>query len=256
MRYGSSAPSDFPDLAPFLGHRSIRAYSDKPIGEDLVSALVASAQSAATSSSLQLWTVVSVQDPDRRNAIAKLCANYDHVRKAPWFLCFIADHYRLKRAAARVGEDAAGLPYAEFFTMAVVDASLAAERLVCAAESVGLGICHIGALRDRVVEVKDLLGLPVGTFGLFGLCIGWPAEHLTAAIKPRLGQGAIWHRERYDLAVDVAEYDERMRTFYESEKMKGEVTWSMRSSRRVDEHHMTGRETLLGWLQGQGFLRY
>jgi len=29
----------------------------------------------------------------------------------------------------------------------------------------------------------------------------------------------------------------------------------MRSGRRVDLHHMTGRETLLEWLRGQGFLK-
>ncbi|MFI5385591.1 MAG: nitroreductase family protein [Fimbriimonadales bacterium] len=255
LRYGFEPSFEFPDLAPFLRHRSVRRYSDRPVSEELMSALMAAAQSAATSSTLQLWSVVSVQEPERRETMVKLCAGYEHVRQAKWFLCFIADHYRLKQAAAKVGECAEGLPYAEFFTMAVVDAALAAERLVCAAESIGLGICYIGALRDHAAEVKDVLGLPEGTFGVFGLCIGWPEEPLGAGIKPRLSQGAVWHRERYDLDVDVSEYDERMRAFYETQEMKGEVTWSMRSGRRVDDHHMTGREILLGWLKSQGFLQ-
>lgn len=254
LRYGQEPDFSFPDLAPFLRHRSVRKYSDKPVSEELMSALVASAQSAATSSTLQLWTIVSVQDPERRETLAKLCDNYDHIRSASWFLCFIADHYRLKQAAAQVGEGAEGLPYAEFFTMAVIDAALAAERMVCAAESIGLGICYIGALRNNAPAVKEILGLPEGTFGSFGLCIGWPEEPLTAEIKPRLSQDVMWHREQYRLDVDVKEYDERMRAFYEAMKMKGDVTWSMRSGRRVDEHHMTGREILLDWLRGQGFL--
>jgi hypothetical protein len=153
-----------------------------------------------------------------------------------------------------VGEQGEGLPYTEFFTMAVVDAALAAERMVCAAESIGLGICYIGALRNDARAVKEVLDLPEGTFGVFGLCIGWPEEPIAAEIKPRLGQSAIWHRERYNHRVDVSEYDERMRAFYEEQKMKGDVTWSMRSGRRVDEHHMTGREILFDWLRGQGFL--
>lgn len=138
--------------------------------------------------------------------------------------------------------------------MAVVDAALAAERMVCAAESIGLGICYIGALRNNAPAVKEILNLPEETFGVFGLCIGWPEEPITAEIKPRLDQATVWHRERYNHLVDVSEYDRRMKAFYEEQKMKGDVTWSMRSGRRVDEHHMTGREILLDWLRGQGFL--
>jgi nitroreductase len=254
LRYGEEPAHEMPDLAPFLGHRSIRKYSDKPVSEQLMSDLIACAQSAATSSTLQLWSVVSVQDPERREELAQRCDNYNHIREAPWFLCFLADHYRLREASAKVGESAEGLPYTEFFTMAVIDAALAAERLVCAAESIGLGICYIGALRNDLHFVKETLGLPEGTFGVFGLCIGWPAEPLTSEIKPRLAQTAIWHREKYNSEVDVSEYDERMRAFSESQKMKGDVTWSMRSGRRVDEHHMTGREILFEWLRSQGFL--
>jgi nitroreductase len=254
LRYGEEPACEFPDLAPFLRHRSIRKFSDKPVSEELMSALIAAAQSAATSSNLQLWSVVSVQNPTRREALAQRCDNYNHIREAPWFLCFLADHYRLKTAAAKVGESSEGLGYAEFFTMAVIDAALAAERLVCAAESIGLGICYIGALRNDAEFAKETLDLPEQTFGVFGLCIGWPAEPMTADIKPRLSQSAVWHREKYKREVHVSEYDQRMRAFYESQKMKGEVTWSMRSGRRVDEHHMTGRETQLDWLRSQEFL--
>jgi nitroreductase len=255
LRYGKEPPIDCAELAPFMRHRSIRKYSDKQVSEELMSGLIACAQSAATSSSLQLWSVVSVQDPERRETLARLCAPNEQILTASWFLCFLADHYRLKQVAAQIGEGAAGLPYAEFFTMAVIDAALAAERLVCAAESIGLGICYIGGLRNDAPGVKEALGLPEGTFGVFGLCLGWPEEPITAEIKPRLSQGSVWHRERYDPSVDVGEYDERMRVFYESQRMKGDFMWSARSGRRVDEHHMTGREILLDWLRGQGFLQ-
>jgi hypothetical protein len=116
----------------------------------------------------------------------------------------------------------------------------------------GLGICYIGALRNDPAGVKELLELPDGVFGVFGLCIGYPAEEAKAEIKPRLAPSSVWFRERYDAEADVAEYDERMRAFYESQRMKGDVTWSMRSARRTDEHHLTGRDVLLEWLRAQG----
>lgn len=253
LRYSTEPPADFPPIDRFLGHRSVRRFSGEPVSESTIQALVAAAQSAATSSNLQLWTMISVQDPDRRDAIANLCADQHQIREAAWFFAFLADHYRLRKAASRVGEEAAGLDYVEFYTMAVIDAALAAERLVAAAESLGLGICYIGALRNDPPGVKALLGLPEGTFGLFGLCLGWPAADMRAEIKPRLPQATVWHRERYDLEADIGDYDERMRAYYESQAMKGDVTWSMRSGRRVDGHHMAGREVLKVWLESQGF---
>src|SRR5579862_8382148 len=138
-RYGHEPEFEFPELAGFLRHRSIRKYSDRPVSEDLMRSLIAAAQSAATSSTLQLWSVVTVQDRTRRDKIASLCSNA-HIRDAAWYLCFLADHYRLREVARQVGEKAEGLPFAEFFVMAVIDAALAAQNLVSAAESIGLGI--------------------------------------------------------------------------------------------------------------------
>lgn len=252
-RYGSSPDFDLPEIAPFLRHRSVRKYSDRPVSEDTVKALVAAAQSAATSSNLQLWSVISVQEPNRRARIAQLCGDQKQVETAPWFLAFFADIHRLRTAALAAGESAAGLDYEEFYAMAIIDAALAAERLVCAAESLGLSICYIGALRNDVDAVQEFFGLPLGTFGVFGLCIGFPEEDSSAEIKPRLQQESVWFRERYPESLDVREYDERMRAFYESQNMKGDATWSMRSGRRVDGNHMTGRERLKAWLERQGF---
>ncbi|HZH97608.1 MAG TPA: nitroreductase family protein [Fimbriimonadaceae bacterium] len=253
LRYGAAPPIDTPAIDRLLLHRSVRKFSERQIEEDTVRGLVAAAQSAATSSNLQLYSIISVQDPERREAMAKLCADYQQVRTAPWFFAFLADHHRLKRAAAEVGEQALGMDYMEFLVMALIDVALAAERMSCAAESLGLGICYIGAMRNDVKGVQELLKLPRGVFGVFGLCIGWPAEGAGAEIKPRLSQDSIWFREQYPERIDVSDYDDRMREFYLSQGMKGEVTWTMRSGKRVDEHHLSGREVLLDWLREQGF---
>lgn len=254
LRYGDEPDQAVEALAPFLRHRSVRRYDGRPIPEAIVRGLVAAAQSSATSSNLQLWSIVSVQDPDRREAIAKMCADQRQVREAAWFFAFLADHARLRKAALAAGQDPAGLDYAEFCLMALVDAALAAERMAVAAESLGIGICYIGALRNDPSGVRDLLGLPDGAFGVFGLCLGWPDPAAPAEIKPRLRQDQVWFREAYG-DPDAAEYDLRMRAFYESQNMKGEVTWSMRSGRRVDGSNLAGRHVLKPWLEQVGFWR-
>lgn len=257
LRFGSKPPNELPDLGAMLNHRSVRDYSDEPIPEETMAGLIAAAQSASTSSNLQLWSVISVQDPERRERIAQLCDDQRQVRNAAWFLAFIVDHARLRAVANAVGESAEGLDWTEFFVMSVVDAALAAERLVVAAESLGIGVCYIGALRNDVRAVQEFFGLPEGTFGVFGLSLGWPSEPCTAEIKPRLAQSDVWFRETYPTEFSSAEYDARMRAFYESQKMKGDVTWAMRSGRRVDgsERTLTGRGALKHWLIEQGFMR-
>lgn len=253
LRYGCEPDTELPDLDRLLNHRSVRSFEDRPIPEATVKGLVTAAQSAATSSNLQLWSVISVQDPERRDRLAQLCDDQQQIRECSWFFAFLADHHRIRYAAERVGEPANGLGFTEFFTMALIDAALAAERMVCAAERLGIGICYIGALRNDPPAIKDLLCLPKGVFGAFGLCLGYPKEPLTARIKPRFRQEAVWFREAYQNEPNVQEYDERMTAFYESQKMKGDVTWSMRSGRRVGRTKLTGREVLKAWLESQGF---
>lgn len=196
--------------------------------------------------------MISVQDPDRRDAISHVCANQKQVRESSWFFAFLADHYRIRHAAEQIGADCAGLTYTEFFAMACIDAALAAERMVVAAEAMGIGICYIGALRNEPAKVAELLDLPHGTFGVFGLCLGYPAADAHPEIKPRLSQESVWFRETYNRELDVTEFDARMVEFYRSQNMSDDHNWTARSSRRLDGNHMTGRDTLLDWLKSQG----
>lgn len=250
-RYGEPAPQIDARLEPYLRHRSVRDFENKAICEADMSGLLAAAQSAATSSNLQTFSVISVTDQVKREELARIAGDQKQILTAGKFLVFVADNYRLKQQAVRHGEPAEGLDYAEFFVMAVVDAALAAERLVAAAEAIGLGICYIGALRNDVEAVANLLELPERTFPVFGLCLGYPAEDSQAAIKPRLPQRAIFFEDAYNKEPDVEDYDSRMVQFYTEQKMKGEVTWSMRSARRANLNQMVGREKILPWLHEQ-----
>jgi nitroreductase len=254
-RYGSEPGLSLEALAPFLRHRSVREFSNQPVAEEVIEALVACAQSASTSSHLQLYSMVSVQDPERRVALNALTSNQKQVATAPWFFAFLADQYRLAQAVEAAGESAENLDYTDYFLMAVIDAALAAERMTVAAESLGLGVCYIGALRNDHRGLRDLLDLPEGVFGVFGLCLGYPAEDCKAAIKPRMGQKALWFRERYQRDPDLSEFQERAKNFYESQGQDGSVSWAQRSGRRLKTQYMTGRERLKPWLEEDGMGR-
>lgn len=250
LRYGSSAP-DLGDLGALLNHRSVRKFSDEPIPEGTVAGLVAAAQSAATSSMLQTWSVVSVQDSERRLAIAKLCGGQRQIERAAWFFAWCLDLHRVKTLAERAGLSTEAVGLMEMFTVGAVDTALAAERFVVAAERLGLGTCYIGALRNHPEAVRDLLGLPAGTAGLFGLCLGVPSEEAKAAIKPRLGQDAVWHREQYNVSVDVSDFDARYLQFSLEQGMD-DVPWSRKMADRIQRENLSGREAWGDFLRSQG----
>ncbi|MEI7447408.1 MAG: NADPH-dependent oxidoreductase [Burkholderiales bacterium] len=245
-----------PVLETLLAHRSVRAYLPDALPEGTLETLVAAAQSAATSSNLQAWSVVAVEDAARRARLSELVGGQAHVREAPLFLAWIADLSRLARTAEGQGRTAGANRYLEMFLVAAVDAALAAQNAVVAAESMGLGTVYIGAMRNRPDEVAAELRLPQGAFAVFGLCVGRPDPSRPASVKPRLAPRTVLHRETY--ATDgepeaVAAYDETMRAFQRSQHMT-EQAWSAQSSQRVaGPESLSGRHRLAALLKAQGF---
>jgi len=104
---------------------------------------------------------------------------------------------------------ASGETYEQF--IADVTAALAMQNAALAAESLGLGMCYIGAIRNHPAEVIELLQLPRLVFPISGMTLGWPA--VRPFVKPRLPLEAVLHWERYDTAGEaeaLASYDRTM----------------------------------------------
>lgn len=248
LRYG--VENQLPEVAwndtldLLLAHRSVRAYRPDPLPAGALPALVAAAQSAATSSNLQNWSVVAVEDPTRKARLAKLSGDQAYIRDCPLFLVWLADLSRLADAAAQRGLPHAALDYTESFILGVVDATLAAQNAVVAAESLGLGTVYIGGIRNHPLEVAAELRLPPRVFPVFGLCVGWPDPERPAAVKPRLPQEAVLHRETYSQdsqAPAVERYNTTIAAFYREQGMRVSGDWAQHSAQRV-----AGPETLSG----------
>jgi len=218
--------------------------------------LRAAALSASTSSHLQGWSVVEVEDPDQRQRVSELVGNQKQVVRAARFLAFCADHYRLRRHAEHHGIDPDGLGSTELLLVSAIDAALAAERLAVTAENLGIGICYIGSLRNDPAAIADLLKLPKGMFGLFGLCLGYPQENASEKIKPRHRPENTFHRGHYDANWDPTAFDERMHKFYEAEGMDATDPYSLKMAQRVTHAGLAGRHTMQDSLQKQGFAIY
>ena len=259
-RYGrASMPAAGPwneVIATLLDHRSVRGFKSDPLPQGTLETLIAAAQSAATSSNLQTWSVVAVSDPVTRAEFAKIANNQKHIEQCPLFLCWIADVSRLDRLGEEEKIPLENTPYLETFLVAAIDAALAAQNAVVAAESLGLANVYIGAMRNDIGRVAELLRLPPGAMCVFGLCIGRPADGVTNAVKARLPQAAILHHEHYDASNERqlrAKYDAELAVYSKQHEM-AQYTWTERVISRVAKiKSMSGRHELKASIRKLGF---
>jgi FMN reductase [NAD(P)H] len=227
-------------------HTSCRSYKPDPLPPGTLEHLITAAQSTSTSSNLQAYSIVAIEDPERKERLSRLCGNQKFIAQSPLFLAFCPDKYRLEYLCKRQGRPF-GATFLEMFLLASMDAALAAQSVALAAESMGLGICMVGAIRNNEQEVMDLLGLPQGVYALTGMCIGFP-DRTYPTVKPRLPMKAVLHREAYSvehLEEALCEYDETMAAsgIYEGRQVEmpdepatldGRIYgWAEHTSRRV-----------------------
>ena len=157
-------------------HRSIRNFEDRSLPDGLVEELVSCGQRASTSSNLQAYSVIEVSDPERKKELSKLCADQLQIHQSSTFLVFCADLHRDHLAGKIHAAENFDADYVEALLIATVDASLVLQNVALAAESHGLGICMIGAIRNQPKAVGRLLRLPSYVYAVAGLCIGYPAK--------------------------------------------------------------------------------
>jgi len=206
---GADMPAEGP-LALILGRGSQRHYTDRPVPDDLLKVLLACAQSAPTKSDLQQYSIIVVKDVGIRERLSALGGGMSWPPKAPVFMAFCADMRRNQRLAKLRGHDHRN-NNVDTFMNCCVDAALALQSFVNAAESVGLGTCAISQIRMKIDEVRDILGLPDGVFPIAGMAAGWP-QYPTPRISMRLPQSTVVHTDRYDdgnREADVEAYDRR-----------------------------------------------
>ncbi|MCG2787744.1 MAG: NADPH-dependent oxidoreductase [Anaerolineae bacterium] len=249
-----------PTLDLIRAHGSCRRYRPDDVSNEMIESIVEAGQRASTSSNMQAYSVVAVTDAAKRAELARLCGQQKHIAQAPVFLAWCADLARLDRAC-QLRELEQSSEHVENFLVAAVDAAIVAQNAALAAQSLGLGICYIGSIRNNPREVIQLLELPRLVFPVTGMTIGWPEK--PPRTRPRLGLEAVLHRERYNPNQDEAllAYDREMAAtgIYEGRQVEipgrpGEMEaygWLEHSARRVAQPMRTFLREVL---EEQGFL--
>ena len=174
--------------------KSVRAFEDRPVPEEMKEAILAAAAQAPTAGCQQLYTILDITDQSLKEALAETCDHQPFIAQAPVVLIFCADCLRWYDAYR-----AAGLsprrPGPGDLMLAVTDAAIAAQNAVVAAQSLGLGSCYIGDIMERYEDQRRLLDLPPWVFPACMLVLGWPTQQQKERKKP----------ERFDPAYIVHE---------------------------------------------------
>ncbi len=186
--------------------RSIRSYEDKLISEENKNLIISSAMRSPTAGNMMLYSIIEVEDQEKKDKLVKSCDNQPFIAKAPLVLLFLADYQRWMDYFAVCDIDSfcesekwtQRAPQEGDLLLACCDALIAAQTAVIAAESLGIGSCYIGDIMENYEFHKELFSLPKFTFPITLLCFGYPKDKiLNKALTPRFAQKYIHFKNAY-----------------------------------------------------------
>ncbi|MGG5317090.1 oxygen-insensitive NADPH nitroreductase [Enterococcus sp. AZ072] len=239
-------------LDQLMNHTSVRKFTKEKLSSAIKKQLVLSAQSGSSSNFIQSYSIIEVTDPQKLEIIEGLSNCFGYVKDAGAFYVFIADLNKHAQILTQQDHSLAALKNEEAFTVSVVDTTIAAQTLSVYAESLGLGICYIGGIRNDLFKMAELLELPEYTFPLFGLSVGYPAEK--NEVKPRLPLQDIQHVDRYQPMTEerISAYDHLMQDYYgQRSSNSADADWSRKMLAHFYEPR---RPQTKEFLKKQGFL--
>ncbi len=165
-----------------MNRRSVRLYDKRPLETTAKDAIINATLRAPSAGNMMLYSIIEVNDTEKKNTLAKTCDYQPFIATAPWVLLFLADYQRWHDyyLACDVDKFCAlsglkpRLPAEGDLMLACCDAVIAAQTAVVAAESLGIGSCYIGDIMENYETHQTLFNLPKYTFPICMLCLGYP----------------------------------------------------------------------------------
>lgn len=176
-------------------HKSVRAYADKDISEDLLDELINASCRASNTGNMQLYSIIATRDKQLKEKLAPCHFNQKMVTEAPVVLTFCADLNRFEKWCDQRNAQH-GYDNFQSFYWATIDAILAAQNFCIAAESRGLGICFLGTTTYLTKEIIEVLNIPKHVVPVTTVTVGYPKDD-NAPLSDRLPVEGVLHKETY-----------------------------------------------------------
>lgn len=199
-----------------LSHRTIRKFKEDPIDTQVLNTLFDVANRTASSNGLQSHSIIRITDKKKREQIAKVC-NQSYVAEAPELLIFIVDAYRNAKIAEEQGENENCNANVDRFFQGFTDGCIAAQNMQIAAESLDMGTVYLGSILNDSAEMIKILNLPLYTFPIVGMALGYPNEK--PSLKPRMDVSLKIFENTYEVQDNyleaIKEYDQEFETYFD-----------------------------------------
>lgn len=194
-----------PVLETLRQRSTLRKFSDRPVDSEVEDAIIQAALRAPTASNMMYYSIIKIHDKDLQMTLQKNCKNQPYISKAPMMLVFCADYQRWADLFAEDGvpekcEEVGAVfhrPNERNFLLAAIDATLAAQNAVIAAESLGLGSCYLGHIMGHVESNRELFDLPEYVYPILAVIFGYPAEGVNRIPTQRFDSRFIVHENKY-----------------------------------------------------------
>jgi len=169
--------------------RSVRKLKSEPVSNDLLDAVLEAGRWAPSWANTQCWKFVVVQDALMRGRVAETISpgnpGTEALKNAPMIIAICGV---LERAGYKRGQ-----PVTAMGDWYMFDTALAAQNMMLAAHSLGLGTVAIGSFNAS--RVAELLEVPSNARVVLLLPLGYPVEE--PALPRRKELAEIVSHDRY-----------------------------------------------------------
>ena len=204
-------------------HTSVRRFKEQEIPQEDLNTILSAGQMASSWKNFQSYSVIVVRSQEKKDALFELVPQ-EAIRQSAAFLLFVGDLNRAEKGA-RLHTDVFQPQGVEGLLITSVDAALAGQNALLAAESLGYGGVIIGLVRYKSVELAELFKLPDYTYPVFGIALGVPNQKHD--VKPRLPlENVVFEEEYQEQSTEVIEAYDRVQTEYAG--ARATTTWSQR----------------------------
>lgn len=139
--------------------RSIRNYTEKPVSEEMIEAVIRTAMMAPSAGNQQPWHFIVLRKREQLDAIPTFHPYSKMVQKA--------------QVAILICGDPDGGKWPDYWAQ---DCSAATQNLLLGARNLGLGTVWAGVYPDeaRMAGFRQLLGIPDNIYPFALVPVGWP----------------------------------------------------------------------------------
>jgi len=161
--------------------RAVHKFRNRPIPDRVLKEILEAGRWAPSAGNLQSMKMIVVEDENQKKELADACLSQNWMVDAPIIVVLCSHADELEKWYGDRGKD----------LYAIQDVTLAAQNIMLAATSLGVGSCFVSAFSDS--KVRRVLNLPDFFVPYAILPIGYAAEHPRIPSKFRLWDIVYWN---------------------------------------------------------------